>query len=171
MYLGMLIATFVILPILSTIIDVSRQRKRGSQPDVLFSVARWFTFWIVGVRLFIAGAMQALNPGFTAETIFGTADAAVLPFVSELGYANLAFGVIGLISGFRPSWVMAAATAGAVFLGLDGLRHVIEGGDFTVERILAMVSDLIALIMLGGSAILLTIRGRKRIDDKPSVVS
>lgn len=161
MYIAMLIAFYIVLPIASIGIEVAVRRRRGEQPDIVFIVARWFTFWIVGVRLFIAGALQALNPSYTAETIFGTTDPIIMPVISELGYANLAFGTIGIVSLFRPTWVLAAATAGAVFLGLDGLRHLIEGGPYTPDRMLALISDLVALVILAGSAIAVGVSRRK----------
>lgn len=161
MYALMLLAFFVVLPLASILIELAVRRRRPEK-RTLRIIARWFTFWIVGVRLFLAGAMQALNPSFTAEDIFGTTSPDVLPFVAELGYANLAFGVIGIVSVFRSTWVTPAATAGAVFLGLDGLRHLIEGGDFTFERTLAMITDLIALVVLGGLSILRALDDRKR---------
>ena len=161
MYIAILVGCFFVFPVISIIVELAMRRRRSERPDTLFVIARWFTFWIVGVRLFVAGAMQALDPSFTAETIFATSDPAVLPFISELGYANLALGAIGIISVFRPGWVLPAATAGAIFLGLDGFRHALAGGSFTVDRTLAMVTDFIALVVLGASAIALAVRGRR----------
>lgn len=161
MYFAIVVGCFVVFPIVSIIIDLARRRRGSKEPETLLVVVRWFTFWIVGVRLFIAGAMQALVPEYTAETIFATSDAAVLPFISELGFANLAFGAIGIVSLFRPSWILPAATAGTIFLGLDGIRHALAGGAFTFDRMIAMTTDLIALIMLGAGAIALALRGRQ----------
>lgn len=49
-------------------------------------------------------------------------------------------------------------TAGAIFLGLDGIRHLVERGELTPERTLAMVTDLLALVVLGGGVIALAVR-------------
>jgi hypothetical protein len=41
--------------------------------DQLISAAlagKWFIFWAVGLRLFIAGLRQVINPSFTAKDIF-----------------------------------------------------------------------------------------------------
>ncbi len=148
------------LPILSLTIEALVRRRRGAEVDILSIALRWFTFWIVGVRLFTAGLSQAIQPQYTAGEIFGIEDPIVLPFITELGFANLALGTIGLASLFVRSWVTPAAVAGAVFLGLAGVRHVIEGGDFTPERTLATVTDLLALLVLGGGALALALRKR-----------
>jgi hypothetical protein len=161
MYFTIVIACFIVLPIISIVIESIVRRRRATAPDLLAIALRWFTFWIVGVRLFTAGVSQAIQPQFTAETIFGTDDPQVLPFISELGYANIAMGTVGILSVFIRSWTPPAAVVGAVFLGLDGIRHVVEGGAFTPERTLATVTDLLALVVLGGGVIALAVRDRK----------
>lgn len=105
--------------------------------------------------------MQALRPEFTAETIFDTTGPEVLPFISELGFANIAIGIFGLMSLKLRSWTPPAALLGAVFLGLDGIRHIADGGAFTADRALAAVSDLVALVILGGALILYVARARR----------
>ena len=47
----------------------------GSAADVMLLVGKWFVFWAVGVRLFIAGVRQA-QPQFTAKSIFEIKDRA-----------------------------------------------------------------------------------------------
>jgi hypothetical protein len=39
---------------------------------------------------------QAIQPEYTAESIFGITHPVVLPFVSELGYANIAMDTMVL---------------------------------------------------------------------------
>ncbi len=160
MYYGMIIGCFVVFPIISIIVAHARERHRGETPDLWELILRWFTFWIVGVRLFIAGVSQAVRPEFTAETIFDTTDPAVLPFISELGFANIAMGLVGLLSIKLRSWTPPAALLGAVFLGLDGIRHVADGGAFTADRAMAAGSDLVALVILGGGLIAYCLRSR-----------
>jgi hypothetical protein len=161
MYIAIIVVCFVVGPVVSIIIERSVKRNDPRSRDLLALVLRWFTFWIVGVRLFTAGAVQALRPEFTADQIFGTTDPTVFPFISELGYANLGFGVIGILSLFLRSWTVPAALAGVVFLGLDGFRHAFAGGEFTADRSIAMISDLVALVVLGGCLIALAVRPRK----------
>ncbi len=38
--------------------------------DLMLLIGKWFVFWGVGVRLFIAGVRQVAQPQFTAESIF-----------------------------------------------------------------------------------------------------
>lgn len=161
-YTAIIVACFVIGPVISIVVERVVRRHDPRARDLPTLVLRWFTFWIVGVRLFTAGAAQAFQPEFTAQQIFGTTDVAVLPFISELGYANLGMGVIGILSLFVRGWAAPAALVGAVFLGLDGIRHLVEGGEFTSDRFVAMVSDLIALVVLGGSLITAAVRARRK---------
>jgi hypothetical protein len=162
MYFAILALCFVVGPVVSMVIERAVKRNEPQSRDLLALVFRWFTFWIVGVRLFTAGMVQALRPEFTADQIFGTTDPTVLPFISELGYANIGFGVIGIISLYARSWVVPAALAGVVFLGLDGIRHAVSGGDFTADRVLAMVTDLIAVVVLGACLIAVAARSRQK---------
>jgi hypothetical protein len=60
--------------------------------DVMLLVGKWFVFWAVGVRLFIAGVRQVAQPQFTAESIFEIKDRAAFAIVRELGFANLSTG-------------------------------------------------------------------------------
>jgi hypothetical protein len=170
LYIVIIVVCFVVGPIVSIIIERVVRRENPRSRDLLTLILRWFTFWIVGVRLLLAGATQALDPEFTGEQIFGTTDPTVLPFISELGYANLGFGVIGILSLFLRSWVVPAALSGGViFLGLDGIRHLVEGGAFTSDRATAMITDLIALVVLGGCLIALAVRSRRNRVDGPIV--
>lgn len=160
MYNFFIAVCFAIGPIVSIIVASIIRRTRSQSRNLWDLALRWFTFWIVGIRLLTAGAAQALRPEFTAEQIFGTTDPTVLPFIQELGFANLAFGTIGILCLFVRPWTVPAALAGVVFLGLDGIRHLFGGGGFTTDRIVAMVTDLIALVVLGGCLIALAVRTR-----------
>lgn len=161
MYYAIIIGCFFVFPVASILIERHRRRRRGDEADLAVLVLRWFTFWIAGVRLFIDGLMQAVRPEFTAETIFDTTDPAVLPFISELGYANLGIGLIGLISIRATSWTPPAAVAGAVFLGLAGIRHLADGGSFTADRALAAGTDLFGLVILLGALLVVAAQARR----------
>lgn len=145
MYLLMIVALFAVLPVASIVVTwFVRPGLRHALP----LVGMWFTFWAVGVRLFTAGLNQAVNPVYTAESIFEITDPVVLPFIQELGFANIAMGAIALVSLFVATWRPAAATVGAIYFGLAGFRHLIAGGDFSDLRIIAMVSDLLIFVLL-----------------------
>jgi hypothetical protein len=59
-------------------------------------VAKWFVFWAVGVRLFIAGLRQIFQPRYTAQTILGIKSEDSLVVVRELGFANTAIGSVSM---------------------------------------------------------------------------
>ena len=108
---------------------------------------RWAVIWMVGGRLFIAGVRQILQPRYTAHTILGIEQRDALLVVRELGFANLALGVIGLGSIPWPQWSSAAAIGGAIFYGLAGLNHLHAGQRTHFARI-AMLSDFWAVAVL-----------------------
>jgi hypothetical protein len=116
--------------------------------DVVFLIGKWFVFWAVGVRLFIAGVRQVIQPQFTAEEIFNIKDRASFAIVRELGFANLATGTLGLISLIRPGWLVPAAIVGGLYYGLAGAGHLAHS-DRNFEEQTALVSDLFIFVVLG----------------------
>lgn len=104
-------------------------------------IAKWFVFWAVGWRLFLAGIRQIVQPGYTARVILGLKHDESQVVVRELGFANVALGTIGILSLFVPSWRLAAALAGGVFYGLAGVNHVLHSSRNRLENV-AMFSDL-----------------------------
>lgn len=116
---------------------------------------KWFTFWGVGMRLGIAGLRQAFNPAFTARDIFEIEDPAAQPVVRELGFANLALGLLGLLS-LLPGWTPPAALAGAVFFGLAGWKHT-KASERNATRTVAMLSDILIAAVLAFYLVMLAI--------------
>lgn len=110
-------------------------------------IGKWFVFWAVGWRLFLAGMRQIVQPGYTARVILGLKHEESQVLVRELGFANVAFGAIGILSLFVPSWRLAAALAGGIFYGLAGINHVRQSHRNKLENV-AMVSDLFASLVL-----------------------
>jgi hypothetical protein len=143
MYYAIVVATMLVLPALSVAIQASAQ---GFSFDPLL-VAKWFTFWAVGVRLFLAGLRQTIQPRYTANVILGLKSEECLMLVRELGFANLALGSVGLLSLPLPGWLPAAALAGGIFYALAGLGHVFSSDRNRLETV-AMVSDLMAGALL-----------------------
>jgi hypothetical protein len=116
-------------------------------------VGKWFVFWSVGVRLFTAGLSQVLEPEYTANVILGLKSGESFLLVRELGFANLAIGLLGILSLPFPTWRLPGALAGCVFYGLAGVNHALQSHRNQLENV-AMVSDLgIALILFGVCAI------------------
>ena len=108
MYVAVVFVTMLAAPLLS----IALEYGSGSGPLVAL-VGKWFVFWTVGVRLGLAGARQIVQPGFTAKDIFNIADEKALAIVRELGFANLALAIVGLVSLVEPTFVLPAAiTAG-----------------------------------------------------------
>ena len=112
---------------------------------------RWFAFWMVGARLGSAGLRQMLNPKFTARHILGIEGDEALILVRELGFANTAFGAIGILSLWWPAWAVPAAFAGAVFLGLAGINHAMQPHRNARENF-AMLTDLLGALVLAACA-------------------
>jgi hypothetical protein len=146
MYLAVVILLMGVLPLASIIVEWGVSHG-GADPVLL--IGKWFVFWSVGVRLFLAGLRQAANPAFTAETIFAVKEKAALTIVRELGFANLSIGLIGALALLRSDWIMPAAIAGALFYALAGAMHLIKGERNGAENI-AMISDLFIALVLAG---------------------
>ena len=116
--------------------------------DLVALTGKWFAFWGVGMRLGLAGLRQAFNPAFTAQDIFEIEDARVHPIVRELGFANLALALLGLLA-LLPGWTMPAAVAGGLFFALAGWKHT-GAIERNLTRTVAMVSDIFIALVLAG---------------------
>ena len=108
---------------------------------------KWFTFFAVGVRLFLAGIMQTFNPAFTAEKIFGVKNPDAHPIVREVGFGNLAMGAAGLLSLFIAGWLPVAAFTGGLYYGLAGIGHILNKAHTTKEAV-ALWSDIWIFLVL-----------------------
>ena len=144
MYFVMVIGLMVVLPAASVIVEFAAS---GGSVDLLDLVGKWFLFWGIGVRLFIAGLSQTFRPGFTVQNILGNADTGATQIVKELGFANLGFGLVGLIAPWIDGWSVPAALAPALFLGLDGVVHLAKKHKNGKEW-LATVTDLLIAVVL-----------------------
>jgi hypothetical protein len=143
-YLAAVLLTLLVLPAAS--VAVEAMMHPGAAP-LMALVGKWFTFWAVGVRLFLAGVTQTFRPQFTAESIFAIKDQAALGIVREVGFGNLAMGTIGLLSLAYPDWVMPAAIVGGLYYGLAGVGHAMRG-ERNVKEQIALVSDLAIFVLL-----------------------
>ena len=143
MYVVIVALTMFLLPTASVLI------QHAQQPDasIVFLVGRWFVFWGVGVRLGLAGLRQFLQPAFTAREIFHMTGDEALPLVRELGVANSATGLVGLLSLTLPGFILPVSISAGVFYGVAGVRHLAERGRSFNETV-AMVSDLFLAAVL-----------------------
>jgi hypothetical protein len=145
MYFAVVILLLLVFPMISITVEALWSAHTLS---VEFLIGKWFVFWGVGVRLFIAGARQVTQPRFTAQEIFGLGDRGVFPIVRELGFANLSMGLLGICSLVRSGWIVPAALVGGLYYGLAGAGHVFQKKRNAKENI-AMVSDgFIFLVLL-----------------------
>jgi hypothetical protein len=144
MYFVLIIFLLLVFPLASVIMDAAFSAHIAS---TIFLIGRWFAFWAVGVRLFIAGARQVIEPRFTAEEIFGIRDRASFAIVREVGFANLSMGVLGICSVFRVGWVVPAALVGGLYYGLAGAGHIFRKGK-NAKEYTAMISDLFVFLVL-----------------------
>ena len=142
MYLTVILLTMLVLPTGSMLAE----HLHHPAPWLLLA-GKWFVFWSVGVRLMLAGIRQFVQPSFTAEQIFGTKSPDVLPLIRELGIANIATGVVGLLSLWMPGFTLPVAISAGIFYGVAGVRHALEQHRSSNETI-AMISDLFVFAVL-----------------------
>jgi hypothetical protein len=144
MYLAAIVLLMLVLPLLS----VAGETPMLPDASALMGlIGKWFTFWGVGVRLFLAGVMQVFRPHFTAEDVFGIGDPAAHGLVREIGFGNLAMGTLGILSLFFPDFLLSAAIVGGLFYGLAGIGHAMRK-DRNAKEQAALVSDLLIFLLL-----------------------
>jgi hypothetical protein len=95
----------------------------------------------------LAGIRQVTMPRFTAESIFEIKDPAANAVVREVGFANLAMGVLGLASLAQPAWLVPAAIVGGLYYGLAGAGHMLRS-DRNFNEQTALVTDLMIFAVL-----------------------
>jgi hypothetical protein len=154
MYLASVLALLLVLPIISIAVELVAR----TNTDLVFLIAKWFVFWAGGVRLFIAGIRQTLNPAFTAVDIFGIKAPEAQKIVREVGFANLAMGLLGLASLVMPAWLVPAALVSGLYYGFAGLGHV-RNASRTANETIALVSDLAIAVVLLAAAVAVLVRG------------
>lgn len=136
---------YIIVPLLTVGLPVGSvvtELLLAPSADVVFLIGKWFTFWGIGVRVLLAGVTQIFKPDVTARSILGLESSDYNIVIQELGFANVALGILGIASLAVPSWLVPAALAGGLFLGLAGVRHIMKPERNARENI-AMVTDLV----------------------------
>lgn len=154
MYFAIVLLLMGILPVASILIEYFAS---AANADMWTLIGKWFVFWAVGVRLATAGIRQVVQPAFTAENIFEIGDKGARILVQELGFANLAMGILAILTLAAPQWTAAAALAGAIFYGLAGAKHVLKGGQNRNEMI-ATVSDIFIFIVLAAYLVAISLQ-------------
>jgi len=142
------VATFMFaLPLLS--IGAEAATSHAAHGALL--VCKWFVFWAMGWRLLLAGIRQIVQPAFTAREILGLKSEESHLLVRELGFANVAMGLLGVASLLQPGWRVAAALTGGVFYAFAGANHALQAHRNRLENV-AMLSDLFVAAALLASA-------------------
>lgn len=144
MYLASVILLLAVFPIASIAIEWF---AAGLPGGLMPLVGKWFVFWAVGARLFIAGIRQVIQPAFTAETIFAVKDVAAHAIVREVGFGNLSMGTLGLATSAMPAWILPAAIVGGLYYGLAATVHVVRHDRNAHEQI-ALISDVLIFVVL-----------------------
>jgi hypothetical protein len=144
MYFAIVFFLMLVAPLGAIVIEHSLLH---SAAPLMSLVGKWFVFWAVGVRLALAGLRQYFQPRFTAEQIFEIHNDDALPLVRELGIANFAAGVVGILSLLRPDFVLPSAIAAAIFYGVAGFRHAVQPTRNAKEAF-AMATDLFGCAVL-----------------------
>ena len=133
-----IVATLMLaFPVLSIAIEAAHL---STDVDAVL-IGKWFVFWSVGWRLLLAGVRQIAQPEYTARQILGLQSTESWTLVRELGFGNLALGIVGVLSLWLAPWQLAAALAGGLFYMLAGINHVVQKHRNRLENV-AMVSDL-----------------------------
>ena len=144
MYYAVVILLLLVFPVVSVVTEASLSHDAVS---VLALIGRWFVFWSVGVRLFIAGVRQVIQPQFTAKEIFGIHDSNSFAIIREVGCANLSMGLLGICSVFRAGWIVPAAIVGGLYYGLAGVGHIFHKSK-NAKEYTAMISDGFIFVVL-----------------------
>lgn len=120
-----LVSVSVLTFVLPTIGFFAEHFKTGAALSFnLFS--KWFIFSAVGLRLLMAGIKQVKNPGFTAKQIFHLDSPDSFPILRELGFANICFGLVAIVSLFKPDWRIVSAFASGLYYGIAGVLHALK---------------------------------------------
>jgi len=137
------ILLLVILPVFSITYDVHFENETFEW----LLIGKWFIFWAVGMRLFVAGVRQSSNPEYTATKIFDLKSAESFVVIRELGFANISLGVMGILSVINNHWRLIAGITGCLFFGLAAMQHLFKKPDSRNE-IIATIGDLFIFIIL-----------------------
>jgi hypothetical protein len=144
MYVPMIVVLMFILPLASVLAQLLLGTHAAPHAsDLMPAIAKWYVFWALGVRLFLAGLRQTLQPTYTARTILGLEGAECLVLVREVGFANLAMGTVAMASLYLPGWVIPSALVGGIYYSLAGINHIFRTPRSRLETV-AMTSDLFA---------------------------
>ena len=143
LYLVNVISTMLVLPVISILLE----RMNHHSLSVWTLIGKWFVFWAVGVRIFLAGVRQTTRPSFTATQIFHIPGTESFAIVRELGFGNLSIGLGGILSLLKPDWTILMGIVGGLYLGIAGIQHLLKKPD-SINESIALISDLFIFMIL-----------------------
>ncbi len=151
-YFMFALATMVVGAVVHTFVDRSPQRRTRHRV-----IEIWLLWWVAGGGVWsIIGGLSHIGP--TSNQIAESIGYAQSFFQWEVGWADIAVGVLGVVSIWkRDSWLTAAVVALAILYWGDAAGHLMQwiAHDNTApSNVGAIPSDilqpLVALILLVG---------------------
>ena len=144
LYEWSIVLFFLIIPVVALFFDYYIIDTQETIIEIAF---KWFVFSGIGLRLGTAGINQIVHPQFTAKEIFKLSEEGAKFVVRELGFANLCFSILAIISLFICNFRVPAAITGGLYFGLAALLHLFKKKESDTE-IFAMISDIYIFIVL-----------------------
>ena len=135
-----ILAVMFVIPCICWIIDSVRQK--GMSVAVF---CKWFVFWAIGVRALTTGAMQFLNSAYTAQLLQVGEESYVI--ISELGFAQFAIGLIGIMSLFKKSYRPSAVISYSVFMIRACFIHISRFQTAGFDEIVSLIGDIWVVII------------------------
>jgi hypothetical protein len=110
--------SYILLPVISGMIHA--RVKKGSISHYLFL---YYLFIGVGIQGVLTGIVQMFFPQSVVQFTEWTYNL----FLLELGMANTAYGILGLLTFWvNKGWQLATAVGYGLFLFLTGVGHVVD---------------------------------------------
>lgn len=111
---------YILLPLILGITHILLKKVKKKKVEILLN---YYIFIGVGIQGVVTGILQMNKP----EMVVSFVQWPYSPFLLELGMANLAFGLLGIVCiWLDKSWKFAAAIGYGLFLLFTGIGHVIN---------------------------------------------
>ena len=133
------IAIMFILPFMFTIIGIKKNKNTGE----IF--CKWFVFWTIGVRAATTGLMQFINPAYTQKLLQVTVSDSII--TQELGYAQFAIGVLGLLSLKYINYRKPAALSYGVFMVGATILHLNRMLALNLGEAVSLIGDILVVFI------------------------
>jgi hypothetical protein len=113
---------FAVVPLLGAILHLFLGKKPKSLNRITELVLLWYLGVGIGVGSLFSGLVQVLSP----EMVVQSTGWAYSPFLREVGFANISYGILGLLAvRFRNFWA-PTIIAYAVFMWGAAAGHIYE---------------------------------------------